>query len=323
MAVHMSLGGNTVSGEGFLVAPQDGNFESEISLFTDGEAVSVTLQADPAHNVANLVFPNPGPHNLSAAPTAVTVFAQQQSNTRGDTTIQVLDGGASVLDFAVTSISNPVVHFKGKFEARFATDGASPYSNPQYTDLDDSVVPPGRTWSLEGEPEFCPGSPVPVFLTDTGMGRNVRLNNPDAVRGPIGTNPGQVGPVVSTVHAITGVTDTNLAELFTTGDPVIGQLVNFGPDTYLAGNNDSSNLPGVPAPEEVLQRRARAAGTVRVQDRQCVRSACDLFQGEITRQRLRSHGLDRQRENTRDGFAADHGSPGPHGSYWRRDGCRF
>src|SRR5262245_28083306 len=128
MAVHMSVGGNTVSGDGFLVAPQAANYETEIELWTDGETPSVTLQAATANNVANLGLSNPGPHSLPAVHTTLTVHSQQQSNTRGDTTIQVLDGAAVIINFAITSISHPVVHFKGRFEARFATDGASVYS---------------------------------------------------------------------------------------------------------------------------------------------------------------------------------------------------
>jgi hypothetical protein len=215
---------------------------------------SVTLQADPAHNVANLVFSNPGPISLSTVPTTVTVRAQQQSTTRGDTTIQVLAGTTVVINFAVTAIRHPVVNFKGRFEARFATDGARPYANPTYTATNDSVVPPGRTWALEGEPDFVPGSVVPQNLEQTGVGRTIRLNNPVALRAPVGTGAGQVRPVVSTVDSITGETATNPAEKFTLGDPIIGLPVNFGPGTYLAGNNNGSGAPGpVPTPEEFWQ----------------------------------------------------------------------
>jgi hypothetical protein len=43
-------------------------------------------------------------------------------------------------------------------------------------------------------------------------------------------------PVVSTVHSISGETTAGI-ETFTVGDPLIGQEVNFGADTYFAGNN--------------------------------------------------------------------------------------
>src|SRR5262249_8256812 len=61
-------------------------------------------------------------------------------------------------------------------------------------------------------------------------------------------------PVVTTVVSITGET-TGGTETFLAGDPIIGQPVNLGPDTYLAGNNNSSDTPGSPAPEEYYQAR--------------------------------------------------------------------
>jgi len=246
----MSLGGNS-AGDGFLIAPLGTHYEAELSLLTDAATANVTLQASP--NPANLIFSNAGPIAInSTTPTIVKVHSLLQSGSRGDTTIQVFEVGnpVPVINFAVTSISHPVAHFKGRFEARFATDGARPYANPMYTAVLDTVVPPGRTWGLEGEPDFCPGSVVPNHLDDPGMGRVVRLNNPAASRGPVGMNLGEVRPVVSTVDSITGETATNLAEKFTTGDPLIGLPVNFGPDTYLAGNNNSTDTPGSPAPEE-------------------------------------------------------------------------
>jgi len=101
----------------------------------------------------------------------------------------------------------------------------------------------GWTWGLEGELDFAPGSPVPTNLEMTGMGRVVRLNNPAALRPLLhdhlgNPNPsGTVPPVVSTVKSITGKVGTApVDQTFTTGDPLIGLPVNFGPDTYFAGN---------------------------------------------------------------------------------------
>jgi hypothetical protein len=244
MAVLMSLGGNTVSGDGFLVVPQGASYEAEIALWTDAGTASVTLQADPMHNAGGLVFSTAGPIGISTVHTVVTVHATLQSDSRGDTTIQVLNGGMVVVSFNVTCIKHPVVNFNGRFEARFATDPARPYTNPMYTEILDTVGP-GRTWGLEGEPNFVPITGiVPTDLTMTGVGRVVRLNNPVSLRS-------HATPVVSTVSSISGETATNSKEIFTTGDPIIGLPVNFGPDTYLAGNNDSSDTPGpLPTPEE-------------------------------------------------------------------------
>src|SRR5438093_1317812 len=81
---------------------------------------SVTLQASP--NPANLQFSNAGPIALSTTPTIVTVHSLLQSASRGDTTIQVLPsgGGAPLVSFTVTSITEPQINFSGRFEARFA-----------------------------------------------------------------------------------------------------------------------------------------------------------------------------------------------------------
>ena len=130
MAVLMSLGGNT-AGDGFLIAPLGTTYDAEIALWTDAGMASVTLNASP--NAANLMFGMVGPISISTVPTIyVTVHAQLQSASRGDTTIQVLDGPTVVASLDVTSIKHPVVNFNGRFEARFSTDNLRPYLNPIY-----------------------------------------------------------------------------------------------------------------------------------------------------------------------------------------------
>lgn len=239
MAVLISLGGNA-AGDGFLVAPVGGTYPAELSLATDAGNLAVTLQASP--NVAGLVFSQVNV-NLSPVPTVVNVHATLQSGARGDTTIQVLDAAANVVaSFVVTSIKHPKIGFRGRFEARFATDNAYYNTNPIYQapPAPDSVVPPGWTWGLEGEPVFVPGAGnVPENL-EMAVGRVVRLNAPVALRP-------HAAAVVSTVDRISGQTTAG-TETFMTGDPLIGQPVNFGPGTYLAGNNPQN--PADPAPEE-------------------------------------------------------------------------
>jgi hypothetical protein len=251
----MSLGGNT-AGDGFLIAPLDSTYDAEIALWTDGETPSVTLQASP--NPAGLVFSNAAPPALSTTPTIVMVHSTLQSATRGDTTIQVIDGVNPPINFTVTSITEPVINFNGRFEARFATDSAQPNTNPMYTAALDNVVPlnytAGWTWGLEGELDFAPGTPVPTDLELTGMGRVIRLNNPIAQRPLLHDETGAPNPtglvpdVVSRVVSITGKTAAmppNNLETFTSGDPLIGQPVNFGPDTYFAGNAGGNvRMPG-------------------------------------------------------------------------------
>jgi len=245
MAIHMSLGGSEVP-DGFLIAPLATNYDAEIELWTDTGTASVTLQASP--NPAGLVFSAAGAISISTTKTVVsTVHSTMQSSSRGDTTIQVLDGATVAVSFKVTSIKNPVVNFSGRFEARFATDPDLTYINPLYTDTpshtaNDDPVPlsKGRTFGLEGEPNFVPiTGTVPTNLDMTGVGRNVRLNTV-ALRS-------HTAAIESKVVSISGDT-TGGTETFPAGDPLIGQPVNFGPDTYMAGNNNGTDTPGSPIP---------------------------------------------------------------------------
>lgn len=237
MAIFMSLAGNT-SGKGFLLAPLGAVYEAEIALWTDGAPVTVTLQAAP--NVANLVFSQTSV-NITSVPTVVMVHSNLQSGAPEDTTIEVRMGATVAATFKVTSIKHPAVNFRGRFEARFATQPAFYNQNPLYTAANEQVGP-GWTWGLEGEPPFVPtNGNVPTDLETTGVGRVIRLNNPVALRS-------HVAPVTSVANSITGETAGGLVT-FTEGDLLIGQPVNFGPDTYFAGNRNI-NSPPDPTPEE-------------------------------------------------------------------------
>src|SRR5262245_51533927 len=105
MAVLISVGGNS-GGDGFLVTPVFSNYDAEISLATDAGSLAVTLQANP--NAAGLVFSTTA-LTISTVPTIVTVHATLQSNSRGDTTIEVLDGATVVASFTITSIKHPTI----------------------------------------------------------------------------------------------------------------------------------------------------------------------------------------------------------------------
>jgi hypothetical protein len=160
MAVLMSLGGNS-AGDGFLVAPLGTNYDAELALQTDAGTATVTLQASP--NPANLVFSTTGSISLSTTPTVVKVHAQLQSASRGDTTIQVLEGTTVVASFKVTSIKDPVVNFQRAVPSAIATDSDLPYINPIYTDTatqsaTNDVVPLSQGWTfgLEGSRISCP-----------------------------------------------------------------------------------------------------------------------------------------------------------------------
>lgn len=246
MSVFLSLGGKS-NGDGFLVAPVGATHDGELSIVTDAGALNITLQAMP--NAAGLVF---SANNLaiSTVPTLISVHALMPSVTRGDTTIQVLDGPNVVASYTLTAITHPKVHFSGRFEARFATDGAPYTRNPRYTAVLDTVVPPGWTWALEGEPDFVPAmGNIPENL-ETPVGRAIRLNNPAALRS-------RAPAVTSSVVAISGQTTTG-TETFTAGDPIIGQAVNFGANTYFAGNNPQA--PGEAKPEEYYNAAVEPLG---------------------------------------------------------------
>lgn len=265
MAVLMSLGG--APSDGFLIAPLGTTYDAEISLSTDAGTLNVTLQAA-APNPAGLVFSTMGPIAISTVPTIVKVHSTLQSTMRGDTTIQVRDGAMTVVaSFKVTSIKHPVVNFRGRFEVRFATDESPPFLDPIYpappgtdTAVDSS---PGWTWALEGEPDFAPAPPLPLLVPENletpGMGRVVRFNNPMSLRplGPPASKTGFVPAVASLVDSISGQTSSR-TETFTAGDPLIGQQVDLGPDTYLAGNEPPDSLFSTPTggagwPEEMWE----------------------------------------------------------------------
>jgi hypothetical protein len=154
MAVNAALQGNR-SGEGFLVAPVGARtFPAALSLQTDAGMADVTLRASP--DAAGLVFTQTS-CTVTTAPTQVEVHATAKSLTRGDTAIEVMEGGTVVGRISVTCIANPVIHFRGRFQARFATQTAFYNANPTYTATSENVGP-GWTWILEGEPSFVPAT---------------------------------------------------------------------------------------------------------------------------------------------------------------------
>ena len=252
MGIVIRVNGNT-AGDGFLIAPDNGRtFSVPLNLSTDnGTTVSATVDATP--NGAGVVLPG-GSVSVGPAGVDIPINATTVSNARGDTIINV-HVGAATTTFALTAISNPVIWFRGRFEARFPTDGDY-YNNQRGTDggtpghdpNSDGVGPnPGWTWALEGEPDFVPsgvdshGAPnsVPTTL-DKPVGRVVRFNNPVALR-PF------AAPVGTAVNEISGST-TGGTEVFTAGDPVFTALANLGPNTYLAANQPAN--PSDPPPYE-------------------------------------------------------------------------
>lgn len=236
MAVVVSLQGSS-SGEGFLIAPLGAHtFGAVLSLHTDVGTAAVTLRASPD---AGAVSFSQTAVSVTTAPTSVIVRATAKSASRADTTIEVLEGASVVWSMPVTCIANPVLHFRGRFQARFATQPAFYNANPMYTATSESVGP-GWTWGLEGEPTFVPSvNNVPETI-EIPVGREIRFNNPVALRT-------HAAPVVTAVDKVSGQTRAG-TEAFTNGDPVIGESVDLGPHTYFAGNREAD--PADPTPEE-------------------------------------------------------------------------
>ena len=210
----------------------------------DGSTVSATIDATP--NKAGVTLPA-GPISIGPVVSTISIQAAAQSASRGDTVINVRVGGVTT-SFKLTAIRNPEIWFRGRFEARFATDGDY-FNNPRGTDGgtpgSDPGLGSGWTWALEGEPSFVPADSVPTAI-DKPVGRVVRFNNPVALR-PF------VAPVATTVNEIHGATTSapGKPEIFTSGDPIIGSAVNLGPNTYLASNQPQN--PADPAPAESNQ----------------------------------------------------------------------
>jgi hypothetical protein len=272
MAVIVSLQGIT-SGEGFLIAPVGARvFDASLSLHTDSDAASVTLQASP--DAGALVFAQTSV-DVTTTPTSVAVHATTKSISRGDTTIQVLEGSTVVWSMAVTCITNPVLHFRGRFQARFATQPEIYNANPMYTATSEDVGR-GWTWGLEGEPSFVPPTNNVPERIETPVGRVIRFNDPVAPRT-------RADPVVTTVDKITGETRTGI-QAFTSGDPVIGERVNLGPNTYFAGNREFSETD--PTPEEFHEDANEPMGLfeLHVGDRFSGASAVGPFTHKATRQ---------------------------------------
>ena len=237
MAIVATLQG-VGSGDGFLIAPLGARvFTAPFVLQTDSGSADVALRASP--DGAGLRFTQTS-LTVTTVPTVIDVHATAKSLRRGDTVIEVLEGDTVVWSMNVTGIAKPIVHFRGRFEARFATQPAFYNANPKYTATSEDVGP-GWTWALEGEPDFVPATDNVPERIETPVGREIRFNDPVARRS-------HVDPVVTVVDRVSGQTSMGI-EAFTSGDPVIGERVNLGTHTYFAGNRE---IPGdsEPQPEE-------------------------------------------------------------------------
>jgi hypothetical protein len=230
MAIVLTLNGNS-SGEGFLIAPIGGKtFSVPLGLrSSDGTNVDATLKV-----VA-------GGAGVALAKTHLTVTTHEQtiqihatsaSHSHNDTVLQVEVAGKVAASVKMTAITNPVIAFGGRFQARFATDNDF-YNEPRGTSA-------GWNFALEGEPDFVPADNVATTI-DKPVGRVVYFNDPPV---PVRSHVAPIGVKVTSIQGTLGATTVH----FTSGDPIIGLPVNLGPHTYLAAN-EPQNPSDPPAAE--------------------------------------------------------------------------
>lgn len=240
MGILIRVNGSLLSG-GFIIAPDGARtFPVPVGLQTDdGSTVNAVVQQ--AAGGATLVF-SQTTVTISPAETFVDVHATSASGARDDTVLQVAVGGVTQASFNLTAIQNPEVWFKGRFEARFATAGDF-YNHPRGS--------AGFTFALIGEPDFCPPKPASIVnvVDKAGVGRVIRFHNPVALRSHV-ESPLEPGgdprPIEVSVVAIAAVVGGSQQD-WTVGDPLIGEPVNLGPDTYFAGNLPRDPADPVPA----------------------------------------------------------------------------
>jgi len=230
MAISLKVNGNS-GNVGFLIAPTGGKeFSMGVALkSTDNTTVNATLVVvAPAGVTVKLSSTSV---SIGPAGTSVKITAKTPSQSNGDIKLQVKVGASVKASCTLTSIKNVRVRFGGRFQARFATDGDF-FNEKRGTTA-------GWTWALEGEPDFVPaGNTVPT-APGMAVGRVVRFQTAVAPR----THVAAIGVKVTAVEGDVGTQTIS----FTAGDPIIGTVVNLGPNTYLAANEP---IPAGPQPFE-------------------------------------------------------------------------
>lgn len=229
MSVIISVNGNK-SGEGFLISRLETKiFPVPLGLSTDdGSTINVNLQVAPGG--AGIALDQTS-LTVNSIEKVINMYATSPSTFRNDTVLEVRENNVLLSNFKLTVVTNPQIWFKGRFQARFATDGDY-YNEKRGTDK-------GWNFALEGEPDFVPADSVPTDINKP-VGREVLFNNPIVLRS-------HVSPIGVKVISIKGKVNNKIEEFFE-GDPIIGQQVDLGPHTYLASNRGRN--PPDPKPKE-------------------------------------------------------------------------
>lgn len=230
MAISLIVNGNPGS-EGFLLAPS-GTHEFPVPVAlktTDGSTVNATLVVTAPAGVTVQLSST----SVSIGPTTKTVkiVAKSPSKNKGDIKLQVKVGAQVKASCVLTSISKAQIRFTGRFQARFATDNDF-FNEPRGTNA-------GWMFALEGEPDFVPSTNNIPIQPGMAVGRVVRFQNAVSLRSHVAP----IGVKVTAVEGQVGVKTVS----FTAGDPIIGAIVNLGPNTYLAANEP---IPPGPQPFE-------------------------------------------------------------------------
>ena len=212
MSIEVTVNGNKC-GESFLIAPdQNRSFPVPLGLRTDdGSTVNATLKVLPGG--ANIEI---GKTEVIIGPeeTFVNLHAVSASNRRNDTILQVLVDDVEQGTCSLTAISDLKVWFKGRFQARFAT-------NPAFGTAAKPTM--GSTIWLAGE---------------EGFDRVIRFHDPVNLR----SHAALIGVQIESVSGKLAAGSDE--EFFQAGDPVIGQPANLGPDSYFVGNEPRNTGEG-------------------------------------------------------------------------------
>lgn len=229
MAIGVKINGMKAT-EGVLIAPA-GKTTFPVTIALDGatKGTTATLRVHSATAQVDL-----SSTSISGSQTA-TLTAKSQSRQKNDITLTVEVGGNVAATIPFTALSNPRLRFMGRYQVRFATDNDF-YNEPRGTDQ-------GWNFALEGEPDFVPAKNNVPLKRDQPVGRAIRFHDPVMLRT-------HVAPIGVFVTSIEGDTATGIVDC-TAGDPVIGEKVSLGPNTYYASNRPQN--PADPPPFENWQ----------------------------------------------------------------------